>query len=62
MHENHDDPLAAALKHLAATARDGSSPAAVSAITARGERVRRRRIATLALTGLLLAGGVSGAV
>ncbi|MCX4824522.1 hypothetical protein OG883_32635 [Streptomyces sp. NBC_01142] len=62
MPEHDNDPLAAALKNLAATALNESSPAPLSEITARGERLRLRRLTTLALTVLLVVGGMSGLV
>ncbi|MFE6399140.1 hypothetical protein [Streptomyces alboflavus] len=57
-----DDPLADALRELAAAAERGSDPAPAPVVTARGERVRRRRFAVLAASAVLLFGGVGGAV
>ncbi|WJV47924.1 hypothetical protein [Streptomyces flavofungini] len=59
---HHDDPLADALRELAAAAERGTDPAPAPLVTARGERVRRRRFAVLAASAVLLCGGMGGAV
>lgn len=59
---HHDDPLADALRELAAAAERGTDPAPAPVVTARGERVRRRRFAVLAASAVLLCGGMGGAV